>query len=352
MRKTATRSTVTRPLVLGLLVLTLVAAACSGGDDEQAATTTTTRPATTTSTAVPDHTGAPLTGLPADPAVLARPALVVKYDNAPKGRPQEGVNQADVVVEEEVEGGVTRLAAFFHSSPPPQVGPVRSARSTDIHLVAPLNRPLFAYSGTNAAFQAQIDQAPLVALPPGAVGGAYYRMPGRPAPYNLWARTEALYTATPPGSAPPSPLFQYRADGQRPEGRPGTGVSVEFRDRVVTTATWEWDAGAGAYLRTQNGTPHIDTTGARLAFHNVIVQFTRYVNTPFVDQSGAPVPEAELIGEGDAIILTGGTVVHGTWRRANVDEPTTYLDGEGRPVPLTRGRTWIELPRPGMAALG
>jgi len=345
-----TFETATVPL---LVAAALLVAACSGGDDEAEDTTTSTRRrASTTTSTEPVHTGAPLTGLPGDPAALARPALVVKYDNAPKGRPQEGINQADVVVEEEVEGGVTRLAAIFHATPPAQVGPVRSARSSDIVLAAPLRRPLFAYSGTNAAFQAQIDQAALVALPPGAVGGAYFRVGGRPAPYNLWARTDALFGAAPEGSQPPPPLFRYRGDGDPVTGDAGTRIIVEFRDRVETIAVWEWDARAGAYARTQNGTPHVDAAGDRVATRNVIVQFTEYVNTPFVDQSGAPVPEAELVGEGDAVILTGGRVVHARWRRTTPEEPTTYVDREGRPVLLTRGQTWLELPRPGMASLG
>jgi len=104
-------------------------------------------------------------------------------------------------------------------------------------------------------------------------------------------------------------------------------------------------------VRTQNGTPHVDTAGARVTARNVIVQFTEYVNTPFVDQSGAAVPEANLIGEGDAVILTGGKVVRARWRRSGPEEPTTYVDRDGRPVLLTRGQTWLELPRPGMAAL-
>src|SRR5690606_15220928 len=82
-------------------------------------TTTTTSTTTTTTTAPPPPPPPvyPLTGLPVtDPAVAARPTLVVKIDNSePKARPQIGLNQADVVYEERVEGAVTRLMAVFHS---------------------------------------------------------------------------------------------------------------------------------------------------------------------------------------------------------------------------------------------
>src|SRR5688500_2411294 len=126
--------------------------ACGGGDDDAAPKATTATAPTTTAPPAPTPTsGAPLTGLAVtDPAKVARPALIVKLDNAPKGRPQEGINQADVVVEVGVEGGITRFAAIFHSQDIPEVGPIRSARSTDIAIASELNRPLFAYSGATA----------------------------------------------------------------------------------------------------------------------------------------------------------------------------------------------------------
>ena len=117
--------------IAALVAAATITAAC-GGDDKKAAPkpTTTTAPTTTAPPAETPTSGAPLTGLAiTDPAKVARPALIVKIDNAPKGRPQEGINQADVVVEEGVEGGITRLAAIFHSQDIGEVGPIRSARS-------------------------------------------------------------------------------------------------------------------------------------------------------------------------------------------------------------------------------
>ncbi|MDQ1503793.1 MAG: hypothetical protein QOD57_1520, partial [Actinomycetota bacterium] len=124
------------------MVLSMLGAACSGGGKKQAANTSTTQapPSTTTAPAVAAN-ASPLTGLPADPAVPARAALVVKIDNAPKARPQIGINQADLVIEEKVEDGVTRFFTIFQSQVSDPVGPVRSARTTDIALVTPLNHP-------------------------------------------------------------------------------------------------------------------------------------------------------------------------------------------------------------------
>src|SRR4029078_2856885 len=142
-----------RRAAVAAVALSLLGAACGGGGKKEAASSTTQPPTPSTGPApAVDATAAPLTGLPRDPAAPVRAALIVKIDNAPKARPQAGINDADIVVEEGVEGGVTRFATLFHSKDAASVGPVRSARSTDLLFAQQLGRPLFSYSGANAVF--------------------------------------------------------------------------------------------------------------------------------------------------------------------------------------------------------
>lgn len=342
-----------RTPVAALVALCLLAAACGGGDDGDDDATTTSTSAATTS-AAPAADAAPLTGLPQpDAARRGRVALVVKLDNAPRGRPQAGINQADVVVVEKVEDGITRLFTVFHTNDADPVGPVRSARSTDIPLVTPLNRPLFAYAGTNAAFQRLVDEAPLVDVGFNKAAGDYRRQGGRPAPYNLFTSTPALYQRAPAGSAPPPALFAYRAPGQAATaGDPAGGVHLEYRGRNVTTRVdYAWDPAAGGWQRSQDGTPSLDTAGVQVAPPNLVVQFVSYRDTGQRDRSGAVVDEAELIGEGEAWVFTDGRVVRGRWSKPTAEAVTAYTDGAGAPVALTPGTTWVELPPSGAAEL-
>ena len=82
-------------------------------------------------------------------------------------------------------------------------------------LVTPLSHPLFAYSGTNAAFQRLIDAAPLVDVGINKAAGEYSRRSDRPAPYNLFSATSLLYKHAPAGASPPPPVFQYRPAGRK-----------------------------------------------------------------------------------------------------------------------------------------
>ncbi|HUP84965.1 MAG TPA: DUF3048 domain-containing protein [Acidimicrobiales bacterium] len=336
-----------RPLHVAAALLATIAltAACGGGDKKKAATKATTTTVTPT-TAVATPAGAPLTGVGGgDAARLGRPALIVKIDNAPNGRPQAGLNQADVVFEEGVEGGITRFAVVFHSQDADEVGPVRSARTTDILIASALNKPLFAWSGSNADFVKLVRAAPLTDVGVDVKGGAYTRKSGRPNPYNLFASMAKLYEGT-QGSAPPA-LFTYRADGEASAGDPTGGVHLQWKDKVQTLVDWKWDAAGGAWTRTENGTPHVDAAGTQVTAKNVLVQFTTYHDTGYRDRSNTLVPEADLVGEGDAWLLADGKVVKGRWKKADANAVTTFVDGAGAPLKLTPGQTWVELPKPG-----
>ena len=328
-------------------------ASCSGGGDE-AAPPSSTIPVT----AKPDPEPivvAPLTGLPLDDeGLLDRPALVVKIDNHNKdARPQVGLDRADIVYEELVEGGATRFAAVFHSTDADPVGPVRSARTTDVDLVANLNNPLFAWSGANSGVSRQIRAAALVDMGWDAVPSEYYRAKGRRAPNNLFTRTSRLFELAPDGAGSPPALFRFRGeDGALSPGATGAeGVQINFGGSTNLSVEWTWDGAAGRWLRTQAGTPHTVEGGTRISAENVVVQFTRYVNSGFVDTSGAASPEAEMVGEGEVWVLTGGKVVTGTWRRSGAGVLTVYTAASGEEINLTPGRTWVELPRPGQATV-
>jgi hypothetical protein len=346
-----------RTVLVGIAALL---AACSGGGSTAAppttttptsaaattASTTSTSVVSTTTTTTPPVARYPLTGLVVtDPSTQNRPALAVKIDNATDAMPQAGLNQADVVYEEIVEG-ITRFFAVFQSANSTPVGPIRSARTTDVNLVAALSHPLFAWSGGNPTVQRQIGAADLTDVGQGRADkpGGYYRDADRKAPHNLYADTVALYSLAPAGQGAPRPLFPFRLAGQAsPVGTPTAGVKLTLDG---TQAQYVWDPASLSWRRSEYGQLHKDAAGQQIAPANVIVQFVAYVGVPGVGQS----QQAVTVGEGDAWIFTDGKVVKGKWRRPDPKQPAVYTDAAGTPVQLTPGRTWVELPQPGGAA--
>jgi Protein of unknown function (DUF3048) N-terminal domain/Protein of unknown function (DUF3048) C-terminal domain len=339
----------------------LVAGACSGGSKaatptstSAAATSTSTSSTVATSTTVAASTTTQpvaryaFTGLPVtNPATQNRPALVVKIDNHAEARPQTGLNQADVVYEEEVEG-ITRFFAVFQSMDSTPVGPIRSARTTDVNLVAALSHPLFAWSGGNPTVQRQISGADLTDVGQSQANGpgGYHRdnrTNAKGSEHTLYADTVALYTLAPPGQGAPAPLFTYRGDDEpSPVGDPIGGVRLKMES---TKAQFLWDAASKRWLRDENGSPHVDHDGVQIAPANVVIQFVSYVGVPGVGQS----QQAVTVGEGEAWILTDGKIVKGTWSRPDPKQPAVYKDAAGNPVKLSPGTTWVELPEPGEA---
>ena len=344
-----------RRLALFLAAVIALSACAGGGDDEAAPTTTAQAPTTAAGDAYKHPDGAsPLTGMPmAGSPNLSRPALVVKIDNAPKARPQVGINQADLVVEEKVEDGVTRFFVVFHSADVPQVGPVRSVRSTDILLAGPLNRPLFSYSGGNRTFKDLIAKSPMVDVGYDSFSSDYRRDRGRPGPYNLFSTTPALYARAPAGAGPPPPQFRFRATGSPIDAaspEPGADLHIEFLgDHVDTIVDWRWDPKDNVYRRFTDTKPHVDAAGTQVGARTVIVQITNYKDTGIRDQSNTIVPEAELIGSGEAWVLSDGKVVKGTWSKKGRDDLTVYADKDGAQVKLAPGQVWIELAPPSSA---
>jgi len=302
-----------------------------------ATTTTTTEPATTTT--VPAPPVYPLTGvLLDDPAALARPALVVKIDNAPGARPQTGFNAADIVFEEIVNDNLTRFAMVFHSQGSDPVGPVRSGRLQDVDLFGGLNRPLFAWSGGNATVTDAIRSSDLVELGPSTARGAYFRSRDRRAPHNLYTNTSQVWALAPEGSAAPAQQFSYRSADAPVPGTPSPGVAMAL-DAV--DVRWDWDAEQGLYVRTMEGRPHLDAaTGTPITTNNVVVLNMEYV--PGISGS----PDARSVSSGEAFVLTGGGYVHGTWTRTDRLEPFVLTADDGSVIQLQPGRTFVELPRP------
>ncbi|MDA8261980.1 MAG: DUF3048 domain-containing protein [Actinomycetota bacterium] len=313
-------------------------AAC--GSKPAASTTTSTRASTTTTTEAPTYA---LTGMPEVPGGPNpnRPPLMVKIDNAPQAWPQSGVDHADIVYEEQVEGGLTRYMVVFQSQDAAKVGPIRSIRATDAALAAQTGG-LIAYSGGIPPFIADVRATGVVDVGANLAGAAYYRDYSRPAPHNLYSSTAALYKAAGGRGSTPHALFGYAKPGTSEPvalSKPVTSFSIAISGAV--TDTWTYDSANSDWTKSINGTQVTTTSGSPITATNVIIEYVNYVNTGYIDPAGNPVPEAQLVGSGSGEVAFGGRIAPANWAKPTESAVPTYTYSDGRPVKVLPGRTWV-----------
>ncbi|NYJ00358.1 hypothetical protein HNR19_001056 [Nocardioides thalensis] len=327
MRTTHRRSfRVTAGAFAGLTVLSLGLAACGGeeepGADPQEAVDApeAEEPATW-----------PLTGLPADEgAEQDHPVLVVKMDNTEASAPQEGLGSADLVVEELVEGGITRLAAFYYSDIPGVVGPVRSVRASDIGIVSPADGTLVTSGGAQVTL-GRLKEAGIPLVSEGSEG--FRRDDTRSAPYNLFADLSAVAKAQAGEAARPDDYLPWGTAADLPKGKPATSLTADFGSHATN-----WTFENGTYVN-QNT---YAAEGEEFPADSVLVLRVDVGDAGYLDPAGNPVPETLFEGEGQAQLFHDGKVVEGTWTKDGLEDAISLSTRDGE-LTVPAGRVWIEL---------
>jgi hypothetical protein len=340
-----------------LVALTLVAC---GGDDAAPATTvaetsppttkpratttttdaSTTSSSSTTTTAIPADPVMALTGLPVtDPAVAARPAVVVKVSNDPGARPQSGLDSADIVFEA-WGAGPTRFATVFQSKDAPNVGPIRSARTQDVDLVGSFNGAVFACSGGNKGAIAAIRASDLLVLTEGQ-GPGWRLDKKRHRPHATFNDTASLRLNADAARPGPAQQFQYRKAGVAATGQSSDGFKLHIE---AVHAEWHYLADSNNYERSQDGKLHLLADGTHVRFDNVVVLWINYEHSPADGRS----PDGGTIGSGKAVVFTNGKQIPANWARDDRLKPIALTDNAGSPILLTQGTTWFELANTGL----
>jgi hypothetical protein len=306
---------------------------------------------------------APLTGLVVarGSPFLIRAALAVKIENTPDSRPQSGLENADIVVEEQVEGGITRFIAIFQSHDARVVGPVRSARPEDPDLLRQYGA-ILAFSGGAQYVIDHIRRTPnIVMLGPDQAGDAFYRVSNRAAPHNLYSSTAALYkVARGQAKNPPTPPFRFSSVVPTPAPSPspspspnaspaptpivkdGRSLAINFSTSTYK-AVWRWSTIAKAYLRFEGSAPHRVASGKQLSAQNVLVLSVSIYQSAHRDAAGHTTPIARVAGSGKAVLFRNGVQIVGKWSRASLKDPMVFTTTIGTPLLFDPGVTWVEL---------
>lgn len=343
----ARRSTITTAAT-ALVAAALVLTGCSGGDPSAPAASGSSSgsaaPTQTADTATPEAT--PTDGMPADASPLSgraggagKPTLIVKFDNTPNAQPHSGLKKADVVYVEEVEYGLTRLAAVFATDLPKTVGPVRSARISDLDLFANYGTPAFAYSGAQKKLKPYIAASALIDVSGDKGPYGYYRDGSRRAPYNFMGQPDKLIARAKTASEAPSIGFTFAKSA--PDG--GKAVAKVTAQYPSSSAQFVWNVKSGGYDVRLNGSPARATEGGTQRATTVVVQYVKQYDSGFGDKFGGRTPKEETIGTGKGWVFRNGKAYKVTWTRAGKKAPTTFVGADGQVVPFAPGQVWVVL---------
>ncbi|QZY28395.1 DUF3048 domain-containing protein [Nocardioides coralli] len=319
--------TMTAALLAGSLLL----AACGGDEAEPESESTPGQEVAEGSTLGQTW---PLTGLDVegeDSSLRTHPVMVAKIDNSSSSAPQVGLGAADLVVEELVEGGMTRLAVFYYSEIPGTVGPIRSMRSSDIGIVSPVDAEVVT-SGAAPITVNRLRNAGVRFYGEGSPG--FTRAGDRSAPYNLMADLGKLVDSrkeTPEGR--PDDYLPWGEAEDLPKGKKARTIAAAFGSHTTT-----WSYRNGGYVN-QNS---YAAGGDEFPTDTVLVLRVRVGDAGYRDPAGNPVPETKLEGKGQALLFHGGKVVTGTWSKKGLDAPLSLSTKKGK-LEVPAGHTWIEL---------
>lgn len=320
-------------LVVLAAVASLVLAGCGGKSNDKKADDRPTSQPTQGGTKLAAVW--PLTGLPAPEETPDHPVMVVKIDNSAASDPQVGLGQADMVVEELVEGGITRLAAMFYSKLPTKAGPVRSARASDIGVVTPTHAVLIA-SGMAPPTVHRLNAAKVRYFTMGAPG--VVRNPDGQHDYlhSVFVDLPKLAKSLKKQPIVPASYLPWGQESDFAGGQPAAGMSVKFSGS--STTTFRYNAQAKKYVNTDS----YAGAGDEFKPDSVLVLRVREGDAGYRDPAGNPVPETLFFGQGQLMLFHNGQVTRGTWSKEKRDSPLVLNTAAGA-LKVPPGHVWIEL---------
>lgn len=279
-----------------------------------------------------------LTGLPGTNQKI----IAVKVDDTRAAHPQVGLESADVVYIEQVEGGLTRLIALYSSFYPVKVGPVRSARISDIDILAEYGRVGFIFSGAQSKMYPVIQSANLANLgaqrnPP----TVYVRDNLRYAPTNLFVYPEKLLEVDPNAES----VDQVREPGWTFGSNPGIGKAIKSTTVKWPAATYKasWSTEEDRWLLDFNGQPNLNPDGYQLGSPTFVIQLVEISASEFGDRYGGVTPKHDVVGQGKGYILRDGQVFEANWMRPTLESKTEWKFADGSDAHFEPGQIWFAL---------
>ena len=271
------------------------------------------------------------------------PVLAVKIDDTNSAHPQIGLELADIVYIEQVEGGLTRLAAIFSSQIPTRVGPVRSARISDIEILSQFGHIAFAYSGAQKKLLPVISAANLQDLGAQRESSTIYTTdPLRTPPYAMVLRADLLMNKVQEkGYVIDRAKSVGWKFGQAPEGGKLTESATLHWPAARYSA--KWSSTELRWLLDHNSNPDTAESGKILGPTTLVIQLVSITNSIYHDKVGGITPYSQTVGSGRGYILRDGKSYAAQWSRISPESGTVWTKVDGSEINFAPGQVWVAL---------
>lgn len=276
----------------------------------------------------------------------SRPYAVM-INNINVARPlQSGLQDAYLIYEIIVEGGITRYMALFMDQNTERIGSIRSARHYFLDYALE-NDAIYVHHGQSP--QAQSD---FTALNVDRIVVDNSNTGWRDTSLNV-SSEHTLFTSIAKlnngvGSKRTTRnndlLLNYSVDEIDMASLEGataaTNISIPYSNSYVTS--YVYDAENGYYLRSVNGSEHTDyVTKKQYHFKNIITYQVK--NTTLNDGENKGRQTIENVGEGTGYYISGGYSVPIKWVKKSRKDQTKYYYTNGEELKVNDGNTFIQI---------
>lgn len=290
----------------------------------------------------------PLTGLgDYEQGYTGRKFIGVVVENSPDARPQWGLSTPDIVMEYEVEGGISRMLWLYanESRIPAKIGPVRSARHDIVELALGYDMLFIHCGGSEMALDLIAARPDLAEIEGMKSFGFFERDNTRNVSSehtlcligDTFREDFAGLGLNMTVNAAKAEPFRFTDINAPRTLAGGEATALAFSYSSNYNYRFNYNGETSLYECSLNGEARTDDQGIRCAYSNVIVLYTDMIGLG--DYSGHQDLQFENGGKG--LYFNGGHYEEITWSKPTADDMLKLYSADGSELILNSGTSYI-----------
>ena len=276
-----------------------------------------------------------------------RPYAVMINNIAVARKYQSGLDDAYIVYEMIVEGGITRLLALYKDANVDRIGSVRSSRHYYLDYALE-NDAIYVHFGWSPQAQSDIKTLGINNINGIYDDSAFVRESKLPVAWehNAFTSTKKI-TAVAKNkgyrmTSDKDTLLNYSVDEisleNEEEKQVANKVDIKYSNSVITN--YEYNEKEKVYYRSVNNVEHTDyVTKKQYTAKNIIIA---YIDNSYISNDDKGRQNIDNIGSGIGYYITDGYAIPITWSKSGRNEQTVYKKKNGEEIKVNDGNTYIQ----------